>query len=241
MILDHKQVIIFGYPRSATKLLASVLQDFGYHKYGEWYDVWTSKVVGNTAVRLTPDEIIPTSPERHYERTFTEQASREADLDRQWKQVHRHLNPDKWVLTLWPNNLGLFPFPLMNFKDCYWLCTTRDRWTQLLSWIISSQNSNFDGLKKSQSVQVDKTFFFRSYWQLRRTEIWQQWILENLNSTEVPFEELTKGTFNGFGKEYPIKSKDEHKNLGYYIQNLKEVEHWYNFCENDNTKIIGTP
>ncbi len=241
MILDHKQIIIFGYPRSATKLLASVLQDFGYHRYGEWYDVWTSKVVGNTAVRLPQEEVPAASPARHFERTFTEQAERELNLDRRWKTVHQQLNPDKWVLTLWPNNLGLFPFPIMNFKDCYWLCTTRDRWTQLLSWIISSQNSNFDGHIKSQQVQVDKVFFLRSYWQLRRTELWQQWILENLNSTTVPFEELTKGTYQGFGQTYPIKSKDEHKNLGSYILNLSEVEDWFRSAEEDQTKIIGTP
>jgi hypothetical protein len=234
MILEHKKIIIFSYPRCATKLLASILEGFEYHNYGEWYDVWTSRIDKNTAVRLSAEEIkkIKEKGIDNLDKLNTDQATQLVNLNNLWKATHNKLNPISWTLTLWPSNLNNFPFVLETYRDCHWLCPTRDRWSQMLSWFISFYNNNFNGYIQSRPITISKTLFDRHYWQLRRTEINQNWILNNFSSTPVPFDELTTGRFKGFGADYPVNSKDEHELLEPLVVNLNEVKDWFYHAEN---------
>jgi hypothetical protein len=151
-----------------------------------------------------------------------------------WKETHKNLNPTSWTLTLWSSNLWNLPFILENFKDCHWLCPVRDRWTQILSWFISFYNNNYNGQIQSNPVTISKILFENHYWMLRRTEISQNWVLDNFSGTRVPFDLLTNGTFEGFGSSYHINSKDEHSLLEPLVLNLDEIKEC--FYQLENTK-----
>jgi hypothetical protein len=162
----------------------------------------------------------------------TEHTSQLINLNELWKETHKNLCPTSWTLTLWPGNLWNFPFILENFRDCHWLCPVRDRWTQMLSWFISFYNNNYNGYNTSNPVTISKILFENHYWMLRRTEISQNWILDNFSSTSVPFDELITGKFKGFGTNYIVNSKDEHNELESLIINLDEVKLWFYQLEN---------
>ena len=50
-MLSHKNLVIFSHPRSGTKLLAKILEDFGYYSYGEWFSLQSTTIENNTADR----------------------------------------------------------------------------------------------------------------------------------------------------------------------------------------------
>ena len=233
MILEHDNLIIFGHPRSATKLIASTLNDFGYHSYGEWYDLWSSKINDHTAVRLSPPDIKKVRVQNLSDINFLKfkHTSELIELHERWEKTHQTLNPPSWVITLWPYDLENFPFLIDKFKNHHWICPTRDRWTQLLSWMISLYNCNYNGDIESKSITVFEEHFNNSYWRLRSTEVTQSWILSNFSSTQVRFDEITSGTFTGFGKDYMIKTMDEHSNLESLILNVNDVREWFNKLE----------
>lgn len=232
MILDHKKIVIFSYPRTATKLIANTLAELGYHNYGEWYNIWSNKISGNTSALMSPSEQSAVRQEEAVNpaRYFTKQCHLSINRVDQWKNTDQQLNPECWSLTLWPNNLVNFPFILDVYKDCHWLCPTRNRWTQLLSWFIHNQNK---GLGDPLPVNVTRMEFEKSYWQLRRTEIIQQWILKNYSSTEVPFEGLVTGTFLELGKDCSANSEEERNPaiLEKLIINIDEVKSWFAYAE----------
>lgn len=219
-MIENKCFVIFGYPRSATKLLANVLTQSGCHNYGEWYDVWSSYIEGNHAVRLDKSAI-----------KKNQETLRRVDVCRHTIERHNQwLDVDKyssWTITIWPDNLRNFPFLLQSFQNCHWFCTQRNKWDQYLSWIVSRKNQNYNSLYTSDSVTVTKDDFHDSMVKMTRAKVYQEWILKNLSSSVVLFDDLVSGNFN-IGYDYQINTKDEHTNIENYIINIDEVKDWYN-------------
>lgn len=225
-MLTHKHIVIFAPPRSGTKLLANILEDFGYFKHGEWFALQTTKIKGNKSIRAEPDVNIANIVSRSEKQFYTLQESMKRF--RLFKNIDKH---EKSVITLWPNYLIEFPLMIYEFTEYHWLCIRRDPLEQMLSYYISSKNSNFDGLKISQSVTFKEDAFRQMYWNYHSACTLQDWLIENKSATLIDFNELIQGKLTTFGQSYEIKSKDEHTNLESLVENLDDVKSWYDKFE----------
>ena len=223
-MIENKRFVIFGFPRSATKLLANVLTQAGCHNYGEWYDVWSSEVKGDRAIRISDPATIRTN-----QRTLTrpEVCKRTTERYSHWLTVDKH---DDWTITIWPDDLRSFPFLLQSYQDCFWLCTQRNEWDQLLSWLVSKENQNYNATHTSNNVTVNKRDFQDSIDRMARAKLYQEWIVENLPSKVIQFDDLVHGTAD-VGYKYQVDTTDEHSNIENYITNVDEVKSWYNHAK----------
>ena len=225
-MLEHKNIVIFSPPRSGTKLLAKILENFGYFSHGEWFAPRSTKIENNKSIRINThlEEITSLS-------------------ERQFKNLKDHIyrhelykKLDKNVITIWPEQLSEYPFMLYDFVDYHWVCVRRNSWEQILSYYISSKNSNFDGVKTSQPVTFKEPAFRKMYWNYHTICSLQDWLVENRSATLIDFEELIQGISLVFGQSYEIKSKDEHTNLESLVENLDHVNSWYDKYEQQRLK-----
>lgn len=225
-MLEHKNIVIFSPPRSGTKLLAKILENFGYFSHGEWFAPRSTKIENNKSIRINMhlEEITSLS-------------------ERQFKNLKDHIyrhelykKLDKNVITIWPEQLSEYPFMLYDFVDYHWVCVRRNSWEQILSYYISSKNSNFDGVKTSQPVTFKEPAFRKMYWNYHTICSLQDWLVENRSATLIDFEELIQGISLVFGQSYEIKSKDEHTNLESLVENLDHVNSWYDKYEQQRLK-----
>ena len=169
MILSHNKLAIFSFPRAGTKLIANILGDFGYHSYGEWYDTWSSEILNDTAKRL-PASIIAEVQQKALDKDTT-------SLNHLCKTINRHklmtLSPkyEKTVVTVWYESISVFPMIIDQLIDCFWLLPKRNKWDQLLSWIISFKNQNFNGQFLSNPIIVNKRLFDYFSWKIGRAHV----------------------------------------------------------------------
>lgn len=233
-ILDYNKIVIFGYPRSGTKLIAKILESFGYYSYGEWYDVWTSKITEeNNIDRYDPDhqkDIINTSINSP---NFTSNKRVNALIARSNLLCMK----EKYVITIWEENLSEFAFILNNHNDCLWVCPQRSHFDQLLSRLLVLYNSNPDGHVISNKIVIRSNDFCRAYWKLHRIESMQKWLVRQNKGVLVPFALLIERAFPGFYRPYEINTLDQHVNLFEFILNLEEVKGWYKDLEIERNSL----
>ncbi len=229
MIISHDRVAIFGYPRSGTKLLAKILQDMGYHNHGEWFDTWTSRIDDSTSTRLSPEE----QDANHLEqRTFPNRAAYRHTLDLLDRASKWHPMASRWCVTIWPENLSLYPFVASKLGVTAWLCPQRNHWDQLLSRIVVYQNQNPDGDRPSMPVHVDHAQLSRHYWTMHRVSAIQEDLIRN-GGYRIPFDQLVAGTYDGFGQGYGVSTVDQHESIEDLISNLNEIKDWYQKLEHE--------
>lgn len=228
-MLEHNHIVIFSQPRTGTKLLAKILKDFGYHSFGEWYSLFSTRIENNTAVRKE-DRILPALAlsEIKYHKTVEHK-----------KRFNLYKHANKSVVTVWPDSLIEFPFILTEYQSYHWICIKRDPWEQMLSWYISSKNYNFDGLKKSNPVIFKMDAFRKTYWDYYKTDELQNWVLSHMSSTLVSFDELVTGKSTIFGQNYIVDTKDEHSSLEQLVENLHEVKQWFDSFEKKRLSDIN--
>ena len=220
-------VIIFGPPRTGTKLLRQIYVNRGYHNYGEYFDTWSSRVVENNSERLDSNDILVnykdwiSYPERSSYRHVKETFERYSNFN----------SKNLAVLTLWWDNLKNCPPLLQSFKNNLWLLTTRNRYDQLRSYCVSILNRNFDGKIQNLAQEIPKSLFVKQYWTMFEIDIMQQWISRNFQSKWVNFDDLING--NADIDNYTVSSQDENYNLDDYILNQDDVCVWFNELENE--------
>jgi hypothetical protein len=230
-ILDHQRLIIFGSPRSGTKLLASILASFGYHPFGEFFDTRTSNLENGKVSRMMPSDI----------RYYRNQA-KERPLLEDYKHTSKILNrlkiwrqlsavQSKWTVTVWPENIFQVPSIMLDLQGCKWLCMQRDPWEQLVSYLVVRGNANPDGQHDSQPVTVDYNTMHMLYWRMHSTTMIQEDLIARGIGIRVSFDELVSGTHKGFGGAYPVNTVDQHGDPSLLIENLEEVREWYDSAE----------
>jgi len=230
-ILDHRRLVIFGSPRSGTKLLASILSSFGYHPFGEFFDTRTSDLENGKVTRMMPSDI----------RYYRNQA-KERPLLEDYRHTSKILNrlkiwrplsavQSKWTVTVWPENIFQVPSIMIDLQGSKWLCMHRDPWEQLISYLVVRGNANPDGQHDSQPVTVDYNTMHMIYWRMRSTELIQEDLIARGIGVRVSFEQLISGSYDGFGGEYPIETIDQHDDPSLLIENLDEVREWYDSAE----------
>ena len=227
-MLANNHIVIFSSPSSGTKLLAKIFEDFGYHRHGEWYALYSTYIENGQAIRKDSRSLRVSN---WYEDKFFK-------LKEHIKRYDLYKKYDKSVITIWPESLLEFPFMLTEYENYHWVCLRRDPWDQILSWFISSKNYNFDGLIESKSIILKKDDIQKAYWEYYTVYELQDWLVEHKSATLISFEDLVSGNSIKFGKNYTVPTTDEHANLEILIQNIDEVKIWFNGLEARRTSKI---
>lgn len=229
MLLDHNNIVIFSPPRSGTKLLSKILEDAGYHAHGEWFSPRTTYIDGDKAVRREEYlEYIISDSEREFKNSMTHCA-----------RLKQYKKFDKSVITIWPETLLEFPFLVEEFKDYHWACVRRNAWDQILSFYITSTNSNFDGQIDSKATTFQEGSFRKMYWNYRSACHLQDWLVENKSATLIDFKDLVTGQAKEISPSYTVNSKDQHVDLESLVANLAHVKHWFDKFEKINLEYIN--
>jgi hypothetical protein len=227
-MLTHNHIVIFSPPRSGTKLLAKIFEDFGYHIHGEWYALYSTYIDGNKSVRKGSRS---SRIANRFENKF-------ANIKEHIRRQQLYISTDKSVVTIWPESLSEFPFILNDFDNYHWVCLRRDPMSQMLSWWISSKNYNFDGLRTSKPVTIEEHDMQRMYWNYYTVYELQNWLVNNKSATLISFEDLISGNAKHFGTNYNISTIDEHTNLEALVHNMDEVKEWFNILEGKRSSDI---
>lgn len=229
MLLDHKNVVIFSPPRSGTKLLSKVLEHAGYHAHGEWFSTRTTYIDGDKAVRRKEYlEYIISDSEREFKNSVSH-----------YTRLNQYKKFDKSVITVWPESLAEFPFLFEEFKDYHWVCLRRNAWEQILSFYITSTNSNFDGFTNSKATTFQQGTFRKMYWNYHSACHLQDWLVSNKSATLIDFDDLISGNAKEIGASYKVKSKDEHKDLESLVVNLAHVKNWFDNFEKTRLEYMS--
>lgn len=234
MILDYNKLIIFSYPRAGTHLLASVLEQFGYHNYGDWYDTWTSDIdiFSYRSYKRSPDKIIKQYESAKLFRSPYMHTSSVISRSMLWKDQF-----EKSTITIWGDNLESLPMLLLKHKDSHWICPRRNKFDQLLSWCIVRNNKDINGEISSKSIKISEDFFISNFWKLHKVYDQQDFLVNNNMGSYIEFDELITKKFTGFNKEYSINTKDEHLNLESFIENIDNIKNLFNYLSKLKTKM----
>jgi hypothetical protein len=217
MLLDHDNIVIFSSPRSGTKLLSKILEDFGYHAHGEWFSPRTTYIDNNKAVRREEYlEIINSDSKRQFKNSMAHCA-----------RLKQYKKFNKSVITIWPESLIEFPFLVEEFKDYHWVGIRRNPWYQILSFYITSKNSNYDSVTDSKITTFKEAAFRKMYWNYYSTNYLQDWLIENKSATLIKFDDLVSGNAKEIGQSYKVDSKDQHTDLESLVANLDQVKNWF--------------
>ena len=222
-MLSHNNIVIFSHPRSGTKLMAKILEDFGYFSHGEWFSLQSTTIENNKAIRRST----------HAESIYSKSESGYKKIKEHIRRYNLYNKIDKSVITIWPESLTECPFILYEFKDHHWICLERDPWDTMLSYYISSKNQNFDGAINSKSCMFKEDAFRKTYWNYYRALEMQDWIIKNKSATVINFQDLISGSSNVFGKDYSVNSIDEHTDLESLVENINQVKEWFIKLENN--------
>lgn len=228
MILDHDNVAIFSLPRTGTKLLASIFEQFGYHNHGEWYSIRSTEIIDQKIVRLENPLVFFGTPSENKYKNISLYESR----------FEKFRSNVKNIVTIWPDAVCDFPFILEQLQNYYFISINRNPWDQILSFYISSRNYNFDANKISSSILFKKADFQKMYWDYFRATKFQYWLASKNRAAIIDFNELISGALKIFSdKKYIIDSKDEHSNLENLVQNLDEVRGWFTGLEKKRNEM----
>ena len=222
-----KNLLIFGYPRSGTKLISTILSRKGYFVLGEFFDTWTSQTDNNGAERLSPDQILRVRSyfNIHHLSLDYIHAMELSRRIRMWKD--RVSDKDKWAVTVWLENLSVMPTLITHFGNCKWLCPRRDTWDQLISYLVVQANSNPDGNKKSLPITVGETLFHRQYWRLHTVLLLQDELINSGLGYRIEFDQLISGKCELFGENYIVETNDQHLNPEDFVLNIDDVREWF--------------
>jgi hypothetical protein len=219
----QSKLAIFGFQRSATKLLANILTQGGYHSFGEFFDAYSSNVVGDTATRLPVD--LQLSNRRLYksEVPFMFTYFRTIEARERLLSFTKLQQPTLSVVTVWSDDFDLLPDLFTQLRDRHFLCTRRkNKLDQLLSYFITKTHRNFNGEVPSTPVTIALRDFAHNYYMLQKTELFQDYLLDNNMATLIDFDELTTGKIE-FGFSYGIRTVDQHSDVSSLITNIDEV------------------
>jgi hypothetical protein len=219
------KLAILGFPRSSTKLLASVHEQNGYFNFGEFFDTFSSDI--DTAG-------IPFAKRYSTEDQFKFRATRNSSLFatnyKQHTETKRRIDlykqhaDIKSIITIWPENFELTPELFEILSDRYFLCTRRaNKFEQLLSRLATHYNLNYNNEVESKPFTAELRTFELFYFNLKKVENLQDYIINSGRGRVVDFDKLISGN-EELGFSYNVTSEDQHSNLYDLVKNLDEIK-----------------
>jgi len=227
--VNQKKRVIFGFPRSGTKLLADAHVQNGYHSFGEIFDTFTNsiKIEENklpSAFRKTRAEQLAVKKDkqvnvdRHFYKHSVEIRSQRVPIFLQY------LSCEPSILTMWLETPKFAPEILSALDDRLFLCTRRtNRFENLLSRCITSVHQNYNAEIPSSSIRISLNAFEMFYYRLREVTWIQNQLVAQNRGYFVDFDELIQG-FANLGFSYEVTSKDQHKDLQALVINIDNVQ-----------------
>jgi hypothetical protein len=219
--------LILAFPRSGTKLLASVHQQNGYHNFGEFFNSYSTVVLDHPiprAVRMPIDhqrELISTKQKRGKELDLW---TNRLVITHRLKKFNKFKSINPSITTVFATTFDLLPeaFELLNDREI--LCLRRNnRFDQLLSRSITKQYLNYDNEYKSRPTTIDLDMFKWGFYSLLKLERLQDFCVTTGRGKYVDFDKLILGQ-EDLGFSYTVNTIDQHSNLEELVLNLTEVK-----------------
>ena len=225
--------VIFGYPRSGTKLLASLFQHQGYFNFGEFFALTTDiqEDVIPYAVRKSVQAQEEFRKERKTRGSSIDNIVVADSIRNRLDIFNKYKDTTPSVATVWMDNFLRVPELLESLNDRFFLCTRRsNEFEQLLSRAIVYKHSNYNDEIPSAPFSLDVNLFVFSYYQLNQTVQFQNYLIKQDRGCIIDFDELISGTSN-LGFDYSVTSKDQHADVTGLILNLEEIKKTYQYMK----------
>jgi hypothetical protein len=218
-------ILIFGFPRSGTKLLANIFEQQGYFNFGEFFDTFSSEIETTfpKAIRISPARQFEIS-KRYDNNVLEELHLHSSELK---KRIPRFLacvnNFQYTTLTVHSPTFDLAPELFEIFRDRHILCTRRkNKFEQLISRSLTARFKNYNGEYPSETVKLDLIPFEKFYFQLHKAEQTQDFLISTGKGSLVDFDQLISGTLD-LGFNYNVNSTDQHTSPESLIKNYDEM------------------
>ena len=233
--MEYVNKIIFGGPRSGTKLLAKIFQKQGYHNFGEFFNSFSCEIVHDIipyAKRISIENQTVISDTRKKSGIYYDDYCHATIVRDRAKLFNEYNSVTPSIVTIWEASFKLAPETFKLTDDSFVLCTRRNnRFEQLLSRSITKIHFNHDDDVKSTPVEINlKTFEFH-FQSLVYTERLQDQIVNSGKGKIVDFDKLIAGN-EDLGFSYTVTTLDQHENLQALILNLEEVTAKFNTLVN---------
>lgn len=224
--MEHVNKIIFGGPRSGTKLLARIFENQGYHNFGEFFNSFSCEVVYDNvpyAKRISKEEQVNLSETRNKLGTYYDDYRHAITIRDRSKVFDEFKSVTPSIVTLWEASFKLAPETFKLTDDRFVLCTRRaNRFDQLLSRSITKIHFNHDDECESTPIEINlKTFEFH-FQSLVYTEQLQDQIINSGKGKIVDFDKLIAGQ-EDLGFSYKVETRDQHPDLQKLVLNLDEI------------------
>ena len=227
---SNNKIVIFGYPRSGTKLLSAIYEQQNYFRFGAFFDTFTSDIViHENGLPCTQRRDISLQKKEQVDRLHVTGIEKD-DIKRTELSKDRvelflpHKDIPNTIVTVYPENFNYIPNLHDILKDRYFLCARRsNKFEQLLSNFISWDNLNYYDEVESKPVYVTKVTAEWFTEKLLEAEKMQDNIVESGYGRYIDFDKLILGT-EDLGFEYSVTSNDHNKNLESLIKNLDQVK-----------------
>lgn len=223
-MISNNSVVIFGYPRSGTKLLANVLEQQGYFNFGEFFEIFAADFNSNSLAASRRD-----CNEQLIMFTKYTDSPHEIDFKHSILRSDRitkftpYINDAMSSVTVFHNTVEAAPELFNLLHSRYFLCTRRqNKLDQLISWSITFHQKNYNGEIESKQMKIDLIKFERSFFQLKKTERIQDYLVSIGQGMIVDFDKLITGSLD-LGFSYEVTSSDQHHDLASLITNYDEV------------------
>jgi hypothetical protein len=229
-MIKNSNVVIFGYPRSGTKLLANVLEQQGYLNFGEFFETFATEIPDNSpkAVRIPVEnqiEIFKKLQANYY----AEMHKHALEVSKRVTTFNTYDNTDRSTITLFTHSLALAPELFDILLSRYFLCLKRkNKFEQLLSRTITYNSKNYDTEAPSARLTIDLWQFERFFFQLKEADRLQDYLVSCNRGMIVDFDELITGA-SDLGFTYNVTSKDEHEDLPSFVINYDAVLAKFNY------------
>ena len=223
--------LIFGNPRSGTKLLAEIFQARGYHNFGEFFNSFNTDVLFENeipyAVRATQDDQRFFLNLRKTQGIFVNDHYHRQLMRDRFKLFNQFKSITPSILTVWDLTFQLVPETFNLTNDRYILCTRRNnKFEQLLSRSITRELCNYNGESVSTPILINKDEFHYYFRSLVHVEQLQDHFVQANQGRVIDFDKLIAGT-EDLGFSYIVNTQDQHTNLESLIINLSDIQIYY--------------
>lgn len=237
--MTHDKIVIFGYPRSGTKLLADAFVQNDYHNFGEFFNTYSSEIIlgYKPYARRTSIERQKQLHEMRMASPSFDEIKHAKESEIRLNEYNKKSNISPSVVTIWPETFGLLPGMFHHLHGKYILCTTRkNKFEQFLSRLLTYYNCNYDGEIVSEPIEVEMRIVEILYASFFKTEYMQHEIVRLGLGEFVDFDDLIAGKAD-LGFEYEVRTEDQHIDVESLIKNLDEVKAKIKELRENNLKI----
>ena len=224
----NTKLTIFGFPRSGTKLLASIYEQQGYHNFGEFFNPFSTSIVENLPIpksaRLSIEEQKAEQNRREKISTVSNYVIKNRIVKDRYSKFKNFIDLEPSIVTCWMSDIQFMSTLLPAMGDRFILCPRRkNKLDQLLSYCVSKHNNNFDGEIISKPVVVDIVFLDNTFCHFYKTERLQDTFVKLDMGRYIDFDLLITGQ-EDLGFDYKVTTKDQHTDLESLIINIDEVK-----------------